>query len=143
MISEVGKLAATYFKKFVENNNKIVFSCGATINQMINHLDSEEKQKRLTVYSSIVLCKKGIERISPSTLIHNFRQKFENTEGVTFNLPENIRKKMNADEIKDMLDSEVFDEAMDADYFFLGIGSLRKSTVKQVFREVLYRCWII
>lgn len=142
-LSGVGKIAAEYFNENVKTNDRLVFSCGSTINQMITNLDCQEEEKDLTLYSSIVLCKNKIEALSPPSLIHNFSQKLKRVEAFTFHLPEEIKLKLSTEDISRMLDNSIFSEALSSDYFFLGIGALSKkktsglsggfiSTVKQL-----------
>jgi DNA-binding transcriptional regulator LsrR (DeoR family) len=124
----LGKGAAMFFERKVKDRNAVVFSCGLTINSMINQINAKIQYEELRAISSIVLCIDTFEQISPAALIHNFTQRFLGTKGIAYQLPTNIKGKMETMVINKILKSAIFDEAMEANYFFLGIGSLAGPT---------------
>ncbi len=76
--------------------------------------------------SCIVLCIDSFQKISPSVLIHNFSDRFPSVTGNAYQIPEGILKELTSAKLRDIINNAIFNEALKADYFFLGIGALSR-----------------
>ena len=133
ILDALGRKSAEFFEKNVkegEGKTTVVLSCGLTINSMIDNINETKDYKNLRVISSIVLCVNSFQQISPFKLINNFTERFPGVEGYAYQIPEEVRNKISTDrgdkDFYNTLKQTIFDEALEADYFFLGIGSLSK-----------------
>lgn len=128
-LESLGQNAAEFFEKNVRNGDTVVLSCGTTINEMISKIDENKKYEDLKIISSIVLCVDSFQRLSPSILIHNFTSRFPGAKGFAYHIPEEVRKCVQkTNSVANLLDKAIFKKALEADYFFLGIGALSKNT---------------
>ncbi len=130
--SELGKAAALYFDRNVKNEDVIALSCGTTIGSMINHL-TPNKYSVLEVSSLQVT---GVEKMvgwTPVSLISKLISKYDSPGviGYGYQLPPFLGNPKYKGRLKNYyLENpfvrKVFQKAKEADFTFIGIGSMQK-----------------
>lgn len=133
---ELGKKAALYLDRNMEDKKTIALSCGSTIGSMINYI-TPNKFSGLEVVSLLITGVAQMVGWTPVTLIAKFISKYENAKGYGYQLPPFDDEVVKGKQIKEYYENnrhiqEALQKAENAKYIFLGIG-LTHSKGKQLF----------
>ena len=119
-----GYQAAQFFDENVRDGETVTFSCSLTIRELIKGI--HERYTNLRVLTDCVVAVDEFHIMSPQSIVTLFLDRFPNCKGTAFTLPPGVVEILGRQTVQEMLDKALFLDALQANWVFLGIGTISR-----------------
>ncbi len=120
----IGYQAARFFDQNVRDGQTVTFSCSMTIREMIKMI--HERYSNLEVMTDSVVAVDEFSIMSPASIAVLFLDRFPDCTATAYTIPTALVTSLGRDAVQEMLDAALFSRSFQADWIFVGIGTLTR-----------------
>ncbi|MBM4356123.1 MAG: hypothetical protein FJ109_20415 [Deltaproteobacteria bacterium] len=120
----IGYQAARFFDENVRDGQTVTFSCSMTIREMIKMI--HERYSRLKVMTDSVVAVDEFSIMSPASIAVLFLDRFPDCTATAYTVTPSLVAALGRDKVQTLLDEALFSKSFNADWIFVGIGTLTR-----------------